>query len=649
MLIDDVEPVVDLTGPARELERAFGSVYDAFDGRADRLTAAREAAAGVDQAALAIAKAAELDPAFKRIGAHLDRAKGHLARVEALLAYRPPEPPPPDAELLASIDVPRLHASHGKSIVPALKVPAPPPAEIVASPGPALPRPTTFDELRRAIDDLKKRAPVSSAKQPPAEGSASAAKAPERVIPPGFAPAVGAAMDEVAFVRARAREHFEEVAMVGMQRAPLLGDPFRGSLALERRMLAAIDVIAALGRAAVEHVPRLLADAPVKDPSLGFAGAMVLGCFQGRDALAAAELALLSSDRDAAFIDAVGAALKLAPHDRLPLALRSLLGEADPLIRAMAIDVLGYRGAATDEELAAAAMDAPDVAVRALPYLAYRASPALDSVIERRLPSAEQELRDALFVAAALRGRSDLLALVEDALLREGSDAAAMLLALAGNEREARLLEERARTTPSVGVVTALGWAGAASSVELLIEQLDGGDEIRLAAAWALERVTGAGLWEEAVASEEEIGVADPPEPNVGERKAPKLSALVSDPRDAPPEPSPDLVQQPSTDPARWRAYWGDARRALDETARYRRGLAYTPLVVLSELDQGRCTPAERRLLQRELIVRTGGYVAFDPHDFVVVQERALAAWRPIAQRASSAPGRWVRPARRLG
>jgi hypothetical protein len=109
------------------------------------------------------------------------------------------------------------------------------------------------------------------------------------------------------------------------------------------------------------------------------------------------------------------------------------------------------------------------------------------------------------------------------------------------------------------------------------------------------------------------------------------------------------MLEQPSTDPARWQAYWSEAGRNYEGPARYRRGAAYTPLVSLTELDQGRCTPGERRLLQRELIVRTGSYVPFDPHDFVVVQEQALAAWRPIAQRASSAPGRWVRPARRPG
>ena len=41
----------------------------------------------------------------------------------------------------------------------------------------------------------------------------------------------------------------------------------------------------------------------------------------------------------------------------------------------------------------------------------------------------------------------------------------------------------------------------------------------------------------------------------------------------------------------------------------------------------------ERRWLMRELVVRTGQFVRFDPHDFVAVQEEALAAWAPIAQR----------------
>jgi hypothetical protein len=646
-LIDDVEPVVDLTSPAREIERAFASVYDAFDGRTDRLTAVREAIAAVARAASSIAKAAELDQTFAVISEHLARARTHLAGADANLAQVRPEPPPEPMDLRASIDVPRLHAIPRASIVPTLKVREPRPAELVASPSPKLPQPKTFDELRRTIDDLKKRSPAIGGKAPPP--SSAPPVSPTRVTPAGFTPVVDAAMDKLTFLHARTREHFEEVAMVGLQRAPLLNDAWRGSLRLEQRMLAAIDVIAAMGDAAVKHVPRLLAESPVKDPSRAFATTMVLGCFRGRDALAAAELALLSSERDAAFVDAVGAALKLVPHDFLPLALRSLLRETDPYVRATAIDVLGYRDLAADSELAAAAMDQPRVAARALPYLAYRSSSELDRALNGRSDEGDPELRDALWTAAVLGDRSGALLQLEDALARDGADTAALLLALGGTEREARLLEARARAAPTSGLVTALGWAGAASSIELLIDLLEAGDEVQSAAAWALERITGAGLWEETVVAEEEILVSTPPEPNTGEPGAPRLAQIVSDPRDTPPEPAPETAELPTTKPALWRAYWHNHAHAYEMSARYRRGLPYTPLVSLQELDQGRCTPSERRQLHLELILRTGGFVRFDPHDFVVAQEEAIAAWRPLAQQTRATPGGWVRPTRRAG
>jgi hypothetical protein len=55
----------------------------------------------------------------------------------------------------------------------------------------------------------------------------------------------------------------------------------------------------------------------------------------------------------------------------------------------------------------------------------------------------------------------------------------------------------------------------------------------------------------------------------------------------------------------------------------------------------------ERRYLHRELILRTGAVVRFDPHDLVRVQEEEVRAWQPLAARASSTPGRWIRPLRR--
>ncbi|WP_437593397.1 hypothetical protein [Sorangium sp. So ce1000] len=652
----DVEPVTDLTGPARALERALGAIYDAFDGRAEPSSAVRVAGAEIDSVAAQIRDAVGLDAGFAAVDELLRSARGWLEQAAARLALVPPAPPIDLPPILASRDRPRLHAIQRASLAPRIKVPEPPPSELVAKPPPPIPRPRTFEELKAAVEALKQQAPAPGALPAAGEARPPAARPDEGAAPPappGFGQEIGAAIDDVAFLCARARECFEEIAMVGMQRAPLLGDPFRGALILERRMLAAIDVIAAIGAPALEHVPRLVADAPVKDPSVAFASAMVLGCFAGRDALAAAELALLRSGKDRAFIDAMGAALKLVPHELLPLALRGLLREPEPLVRAMAIDVLAYRGLATDDELVAAASDdAAPVAACALHHLGGAAGPRLPELIQRALAAGDPALREAAWAAMALSDHPHAPIALRGALDEaEVADAAALLLALAGDEADARLLASRTAEAPRRGLIIALGWAGAAAAVPLLIDLLerDVDEDAKLAAAYALERITGAGMWEEVAVKDEEIFVADPAEPDVGEPRELKLAQLISDPNDLPEAPAPEMAEQPTVDAARWRAFWRERCQGWDMSARYRRGRPYTPEVVLDELDTGRVTPGERRQLQRELIIRTGHLMRFDPHDFVVVQEEAIQAWRPIAARASGAPGRWTRPRRRVG
>jgi hypothetical protein len=143
----------------------------------------------------------------------------------------------------------------------------------------------------------------------------------------------------------------------------------------------------------------------------------------------------------------------------------------------------------------------------------------------------------------------------------------------------------------------------------------------------------------------EDVMVPDVDEPDVGE--APALAREVSDPRDEPSAGADDVVTIPTTRVARWTAYWSQRGADYRPNARYRRGHPYTPLVSLWELDAWPVTPPERRLLQRELVVRTGQFVRFDPHDFVSVQEEALRQWEPIAKRSSGAGGSFSRPTRR--
>lgn len=646
ILEHEAQAVIDLGPAARAMEAAFAALYDVFDARAERLSAARRAIGEVDRAQGALEPARGRDAALDRAWDHVARSRGHLSRAEERYARLPELALPEPQELFASPDVPRLHVIARPSLVPEITPPKPPPAP----PPPLFTRPAepkTFAELRAAIGAMKKQ--VAPVKPRPAVLPARAPAPVSRPVPPGFSGPIGEAISDAAFLRDRARDCFEEVAMVGLQRAPLLGDPWRGSLLLERRMLASIDVVAAIGKPAIEAIPKLVADAPVKDPSRAFGIAMILGCIAGRDALAAAERALLASDRDAAFVDEIGAAWKLVPHDLLPLALRSLLGESDPAMRALAIDVLGYRGLATPAELDACSADHPKVAARSLLHHALAPTPSLASILEERVATDDDSLREAVWTAMALTDHPRTEPVLLEAL--EGPDAgkAALLLAIAGDDHLARRVVEHAIATPTRELIFAAGWTGDLWAVGPLIDLLERHDstEIKHAAAFALDRISGAEMWEETAVEAEEIMVDEPPDPDVGEPRVPRLARTLGDARDKPIEPATEAVELPTLDARRWSAWWAErAEKGWNTSMRFRRGQPYTPLVSLGELDDARRTPIERRWLGRELVIRTGGVVRFDPHDMVVVQGRALAAWQPWAASASNTPGRWIRPRR---
>jgi hypothetical protein len=114
----------------------------------------------------------------------------------------------------------------------------------------------------------------------------------------------------------------------------------------------------------------------------------------------------------------------------------------------------------------------------------------------------------------------------------------------------------------------------------------------------------------------------------------------------SPQAPAKERGLRSSTDPARWRAYLEGRGHELEAAARVRRGLPYAPSVSLAELDEGAAGPEDRRWLARELVVRTGGFVRFDPHDLVATQEAAIRAFGAVVNGAAVTAGRFFRPAR---
>ncbi len=644
-------PPIDLGPAAACLVRATVGVYDAMDERAERLACVR--AAMGEMAALdgQVRPALDMDPTIGAVLTEIHGAHGLLARAEHRLVALAPNAKVEAPELLASRDTFRLHVLDRPSIPPVIRVQPPEAQEVTQQPPPPIPKPKTFEELDAAIAEMKRRTDASRkqiAERSAGRPSDDAPKLPPKPPPPGFTAEIPEAQSEADFVRARARDHFEEITMIGSSRAPLLGDPWRYAGTLERRMLNAIDAIASMGATAINHLEPLVLDSPAKDPSRAFSIGVALGCFAGRDALAAAERvawALRQNDPEslAQFADA----LKIVPHDRVLLAMRTLLADRDPAMRGLAIDVLAHRGLASPDEIGRAAMDAPPVAAKALPYAALIKSPVVNDAVAQALASGDPAAARGAWLAMAYAAHPQMSLVLQAALPGEDQETAALLLAIAGEARDADVLLSAAIAKPARPLITAVGWAGAADAVVSLINFLELEDvTVKLSAAYALERITGAGLWESNAVPIEEIVVPEPPDPDIGEAPPLKLAKMVSDPRDLPAEPSPEVIEQPTTSVERWRAYWIEKGPMFKSGLRYRRGFPYTPLVSLQELDTGKATPGERRSLQRELCIRTGQHVRLDPIELVPTQEEALREWLPAAQRASTKPGHWSRPYR---
>ncbi len=647
----------DLRPAARALEDAIASIYAAIDARDDGLLATRAASSDLDLTDRMLAPFTIVDPALPLVQGWLGEARAALAVAEERFSRVAPEAPPEPSPLRASKDVPTLHRLDREAIPPVLRV-----AEPLRSPAdepPALPPPASIAELRvtmvevhRRADEARRerRARADERARAQAEKKAAASAAENEEPPPGFARGRFVALTPAAQTAERTRECFEEVAMIGVQRAPLLGDPWRVARVLEDRILAAVDAVAAIGSPALDYLEPLVLDAPAKDPARGFALTMILGCIDGRDALGAIERVLHHlgpSDPETA--RHVGGALKLVPHPSLPLLLRGLLASTDPACRALAVDVLAYRGLATDAELAAAANDpSPLVAAAALPALALALPEGAGTAIEPAREHDDPALREAAWLAMLYGNHPYATEVLTAELAGPRAHRAALPLAIAGNERDAAHLIDMLRASPTPSLVTAVGWAGSPDAVPLLIDLLGHDDPvIQLGAAYALDRLTGARLYDTVELPPEALDIPDVEEPDVGEPRGPALSRLVSDPRDRPSEGSADTATQPTIKADRWRAYWLDRGPSYRLTAKYRRGSPYTPTVSLWELDAWPVTPVERRWLQRELVVRTGHHVRFDPHDFVAVQELALQAWAPIVQRMSGSAGSFTRPMRR--
>jgi hypothetical protein len=329
-------------------------------------------------------------------------------------------------------------------------------------------------------------------------------------------------------------------------------------------MMRAIDALAMLGKSALADLEKLVIDAPAKDPSRGFGIAMVLGSFEGRDGLAAIERVIRHLGPAEPGVSAsVGAALKLVPHPEIEVWLRTLLHDPIPELRALAIDVMGHRGLLDVKDVdAALASDEPLVIATALERAAALKAISLAAVTlswpfgvgAPTAEDAEPDVRHDPMVIAKMPwammqgGLFDADERLERALGSDREDLVLLPLAIGGELSQAKKIFELAQESPTEARITALGYLGLGGSLPFLVSVLRDQKNLPVvhrAAATALQKITGADLFEEVDLPPESLETEDPADPpNVPD--APRLARTLNE-RDQPSNGSPDRMRMPPT------------------------------------------------------------------------------------------------------
>jgi hypothetical protein len=644
----------DLPAIARPTERSIVALLDAFDSRRDPVAAIRDSLVAIDEASAAVMAASALVVGLDELSSWLASARGWLVFAESHLA-RFPAPVAAFEPWTAAPGLPKTHAIPRATIRPFFRVadPLPQPAAAPVAAADLSPAEKLAFARERATlvreEAARRREAASQARE--ARRRAAQAEAPA----PGFVPGTPRSLTRAQRVAARARELFEEVATAGLHRTPLLGDEWRGMDVADQRMLRAIDAIVALGGEAIASIEPLCADSPAKDPAHGFAATFVLGCLSGRDALAAIErLVRQLGPTEPEMRDALAGALKLAAHPDLERMLRGWVVEEDAGMRSLAVDVLGHRGLLVEDELVAALQDASaDVVAAALRWGAL--GPSSHRVHLRGAMLAHESTEHVDLLTA--HAWAIVLADLADGLVELGGwlgtpreSFAVLPLALAGDHETAKQLVARMSAAPTPPSVQAVGFSGAPEALPALVALLAdpaSSSEVKIAAAFALQRITGHEPFDDVDIPPEKLEAEAPPTPpGIPPRDEP-LARKVSHKRDMPEDGAPDRLKLPSPRAEVWQRYLAREGQRYEGARRFRRGQPYTPDISLDELDRYAVTPVERRALFAELVIKTGEVVPFDPLDFVRVQEAKLRAWAPLANRASSRPGSWSRSGRR--
>jgi hypothetical protein len=398
----------------------------------------------------------------------------------------------------------------------------------------------------------------------------------------GSQPSLGVNHEGTAAFRRRAvGECLDTIGMLRSYREPGEGEFWRLPAGAERRMLAQVDAVLALGPSALEQAEAMALDPDVPDADHVFAALFVLGCTVGMDVARGLPIFTAALQRDAGEAAAAVEAWCLCPSQAISEVLGPLLRHPQAKLREAAVKVLGYRGELGTEAWCQAVADPePSVAMAAL---AYQPGEPDHGRCERALlpllaTERETLLRSVLRAGLCL-GLPRILQAARDLSARQPDRADALcLLAQCGLQEDLAGVERAFGThLPAAMQACALaGWCPLGGRL-LAVYKAHAGDA------------------------------------RLGAQVRATLSTILGLPDDAPA----DLMGLGHA--------WGSRLNGLDTSRRYRHGLVWNAATLTAQLRESRLTRPQRQALYQELQMLTRGRVArFSAFDFIGVQHDAL-------------------------
>jgi hypothetical protein len=406
---------------------------------------------------------------------------------------------------------------------------------------------------------------------------------PQPVAASGSDPSrASSAQGTTRFREQAVRECLDTIGVLREYRAPEPGETWLTPAASERRLLAQVNAIIALGPRAMEQVIEFAITPDVADPLRVFASVLVLGCTAGSNWIARiVEIFVRTASRDAAEASAAVEACGLSPNSELDGVLRVLSEHEHPRVRAGAIRAWAFRDTLPESHWQLAMRDGQsEVVVAALQTrLGTYDSASCDRALESWYGSDNHTVaRFALRAGAMLGLRSARVAAIESLRRDSGWADAATSLAMMGYLSDSRLIRE---LLAGPGVRSGIVAAAVLGSTELVPDLLmllgpDVTDDIRLSSARAVTTITG-------------------------------IPAIEGDQRAV-------------------ASVWNDRASSFDPRVRYRAGEQLTPELFLRFLRASHLTRRDRQDAFAELSAVTESTVPrFSPYDFVGVQLQSLA------------------------